>query len=168
MREKKRRKKKVRIRDKNSELAIQMWVGKDCDRRKKDVLDLDIIMHNIMETLKKCREEFSERPQQRALDKFLSHIHTDIVSQIESKENVAELNSNVRKSKKNVQSLRKELQGLQNKKDSLLEKIEKAESESVTSDISCWMYGFQKLVKKNRTLMKTLSTIEEEDFVKII
>lgn len=145
-----------------------MWVGKDCDRRKKDVLDLDIIMHNIMETLKKCREEFSERPQQRALDKFLSHIHTDIVSQIESKENVAELNSNVRKSKKNVQSLRKELQGLQNKKDSLLEKIEKAESESVTSDISCWMYGFQKLVKKNRTLMKTLSTIEEEDFVKII
>lgn len=45
---------------------------------------------------------------------------------------------------------------------SLLEKIEKAESESVTSDISCWMYGFQKLVKKNRTLMKTLSTIEEE------
>lgn len=38
-----------------SELAIQMWVGKDCDRRKKDVMDLDIIMHNIMETLNKCR-----------------------------------------------------------------------------------------------------------------
>lgn len=45
---------------------------------------------------------------------------------------------------------------------SLLEKIEKAESESVTSDISRWMYGFQKLVKRNRTLVKTLSTIEEE------
>lgn len=45
---------------------------------------------------------------------------------------------------------------------SLLEKIEKAESESVTCDISRWMYGFQKLVKRNRTLVKTLSTIEEE------
>lgn len=45
---------------------------------------------------------------------------------------------------------------------SLLEKIEKAESQSVTCDISRWMYGFQKLVKRNRTLVKTLSTIEEE------
>lgn len=45
---------------------------------------------------------------------------------------------------------------------SLLEKIEKAESKSVTCDISRWMYGFQKLVKRNRTLVKTLSTIEEE------
>ncbi|XP_061195266.1 mucin-17-like [Saccostrea echinata] len=162
------KKKKKKIRDKSTELVMQMWTGRDGVRLKKDVVDLDVIMHCVTETLNKCKEQFTEKPQQRALSKFSSQINADLASQIESKQSMKKINSNVKKSRKNMQALRKELQDLQIKKDNILEKIERAENESSVYDISSWMFGFQKFIKNNKTQMTKLTAIKEEDLVKIV
>ncbi|XP_062603661.1 uncharacterized protein LOC134265469 [Saccostrea cucullata] len=100
-----KKKKKEKIRDKSTELVMHMWTGRDGVRRKKDITDLDVIMHCVTETLNKCKEQFTEKPQQRALNKFSSQINADLASQIERKQSTKKINSDVKKSRKNMQAL---------------------------------------------------------------
>ncbi|XP_052069364.1 biorientation of chromosomes in cell division protein 1-like 1 isoform X2 [Mytilus californianus] len=147
-------KKKVRIvadepESFNEERTVRMWKGNDRNRTKGDLIDLDIVLETITNTIDERRSGCSESLGKKALNSMLVYTRKEITDTINKIEDLKQDKKDLSRSRKDVKMLREKLLQLQMDRTSLMKKI-KAKKQTIKpklNDISQWLTSMTRLMK---------------------
>ncbi|CAC5419484.1 unnamed protein product [Mytilus coruscus] len=147
-------KKKVRIvadepESFNEERTVRMWKGNDRNRTKGDLIDLDIVLETITNTIDERRSGCSDSLGKKALNSLLVYTRKEITDMINKIEDLKHDKKDLSRSRKDVKMLREKLLQLQMDRTSLLKKI-KAKKQTIKpklNDISQWLTSMTRLMK---------------------
>ncbi|CAG2246510.1 unnamed protein product [Mytilus edulis] len=147
-------KKKVRIvadepESFNEERTVRMWKGNDRTRTKGDLIDLDIVLETINNTIEERRSGCSDSLGKKALNSLLVYTRKEITDTINKIEDLKHDKKDLSRSRKDVKMLREKLLQLQMDRTSLMKKV-KAKKQTIKpklNDISQWLTSMTRLMK---------------------
>ncbi|XP_076073317.1 uncharacterized protein LOC143044940 isoform X2 [Mytilus galloprovincialis] len=147
-------KKKVRIvadepESFNEERTVRMWKGNDRTRTKGDLIDLDIVLETINNTIEERRSGCSDNLGKKALNSLLVYTRKEITDTINKIEELKHDKKDLSRSRKDVKMLREKLLQLQMDRTSLMKKV-KAKKQTIKpklNDISQWLTSMTRLMK---------------------
>ncbi|VDI37023.1 Hypothetical predicted protein [Mytilus galloprovincialis] len=147
-------KKKVRIfadepESFNEERTVRMWKGNDRTRTKGDLIDLDIVLETINDTIEERRSGCSDSLGKKALNSLLVYTRKEITDTINKIEDLKHDKKDLSRSRKDVKMLREKLLQLQMDRTSLMKKV-KTKKQTIKpklNDISQWLTSMTRLMK---------------------
>ncbi|XP_071130413.1 protein starmaker-like isoform X2 [Mytilus edulis] len=147
-------KKKVRIvadepESFNEERTVRMWKGNDRTRTKGDLIDLDIVLETINNTIEERRSGCSDSLGKKALNSLLVYTRKEITDTINKIEDLKHDKKDLSRSRKDVKMLREKLLQLQMDRTSLMKKV-KTKKQTIKpklNDISQWLTSMTRLMK---------------------
>ncbi|XP_063444812.1 myosin-11-like [Mytilus trossulus] len=147
-------KKKVRIvadepESFNKERTVRMWKGNDRTRTKGDLIDLDIVLETINNTIEEKRSGCADSLGKKALNSLLVYTRKEITDTINKIEDLKHDKKDLSRSRKDVKMLREKLLQLQMDRTSLMKKI-KVKKQTIKpklNDISQWLTSMTRLMR---------------------